>query len=115
MNVRYKRADRVADVIHREISYLLLKKVKDPRVRNVTVTGVKMTDDLRLAKVYYTSLDQDKSVVEEGLSSAGKMIRREIGQVLNLRFVPEIRFDYDVSFDYADRIERVIKEIKDES
>jgi len=115
MKVRYKRADRVADVIQREISYLLLKKVKDPRVRHVTVTGVKVTDDLRLARVYYTSLDQDKSVVDEGLSSAKQMIRRELGQVLQLRFVPEIRFDYDASFEYGDRIERLLKEIKDES
>ena len=114
MNTRFKRADRVADVIQREISSLLLKKVKDPRIRNVTVTGVKVTDDLRLATVYYTSMDEDKEIVGEGLSSAKKMIRREIGRALYLRYVPDIRFDYDSSFDYADRIERLLKGIKDE-
>lgn len=106
----FKRSDRVADLIRAEISDILLKKVRDPRTRNVTVTDVKMTDDLRLAKIFFVPMGIDVSGddTREGLERAASFLRREMGKRLQLRYVPELKFIYDKSFEYGDRIERLL-------
>jgi ribosome-binding factor A len=109
----FKRADRVADLIKIEISNLLLKQVRDPRIGLVTITGVKVTDDLRTARVFFVELgkDQCSEEVQAGLGKAAGFLRRELGRRLRLRCVPELLFAYDPSFAYGDRIERLISEI----
>ncbi len=109
----FKRSDRVADLIRAEISDILLKQVRDPRTRNVTVTGVKVTDDLRLSKVFFVSMGEDVSSNEaqEGLERASGFLRREMGKRLQLRHVPELKFIFDESFEYGDRIERLLADI----
>jgi ribosome-binding factor A len=109
----FKRADRVADLIKMEISDLLLKQVRDPRIGSVTITGVKVTDDLRTARVFFVELgkDQCSEEVQAGLGKAVGFLRRELGRRVQLRCVPELLFAYDSSFAYGDRIERLISEI----
>jgi ribosome-binding factor A len=109
----FKRADRVADLIKTEISDLLLKQVRDPRIGLVTITGVKVTDDLRTARVFFVELgkDQCSEGVRAGLGKAAGFLRRELGRRLQLRSVPELLFTYDPSFAYGNRIERLISEI----
>jgi len=109
----FKRADRVADLIKIEISNLLLKQVRDPRIGLVTITGVKVTDDLRTARIFFVELgkDQCSEEVHAGLGKAAGFLRRELGRRLRLRCVPELLFAYDPSFAYGDRIERLISEI----
>ena len=109
----FKRADRVADLIKMEISDLLLKQVRDPRIGLVTITGVKVTDDLRTARVFFVELgkDQCSGEVQAGLGKAAGFLRRELGRRLQLRVVPELIFAYDPSFAYGNRIERLISEI----
>jgi ribosome-binding factor A len=109
----FKRADRVADLIKMEISDLLLKQVRDPRIGFVTITGVKITDDLRTARVFFVELgkDQCSEEVQAGLGKAAGFLRRELGRRLQLRCVPELLFAYDPSFAYGNRIERLISEI----
>ncbi|MFZ4438737.1 MAG: 30S ribosome-binding factor RbfA [Syntrophales bacterium] len=109
----FKRADRVADLIKTEISNLLLKQVRDPRIGHVTITGVKVTDDLRTARIFFVELgkDQCSQEVQAGLGKAAGFLRRELGRRLQLRCVPELFFDYDPSFAYGNRIERLISEI----
>ncbi|MEK6534033.1 MAG: 30S ribosome-binding factor RbfA [Thermodesulfobacteriota bacterium] len=109
----FKRADRVADLIKIEISNLLLKQVRDPRIGLVTITGVKVTDDLRTARVFFVELgkDQCSEEVQAGLGKAAGFLRRELGRRLQLRCVPELLFAYDPSFAYGNRIERLISEI----
>lgn len=119
LTMEHKRADRVSDLIRQEIAELLLRRVKDPRLESVTITGVEVTADLQHAKVFYTILgnpsDEDKKNTAHGLSKARGFIRQELGKRLYLRFVPEIAFHYDASFEYGDRIERLLKELhKDE-
>lgn len=108
-----KRSDKVAEEIHKIISELLIKGLKDPRVGFVTITGVKVTPDLRQATVYFTVHGDDaaKKNSEAGLNSAKGFIRKEIGQALKLRFTPEITFRYDTSLDYGQHIESILKEI----
>jgi ribosome-binding factor A len=109
----FKRADRVADLIRREISDLLLKQVRDPRIGSVTITGVKVTDDLRTARIFFVELGKDpcSEEVQVGLGKAAGFLRRELGRRLQLRCIPELSFSYDPSFAYGNRIEQLISEI----
>jgi ribosome-binding factor A len=109
----FKRADRVADLIKIEVSDILLKQVRDPRIGLVTITGVKVTDDLRTARVFFVELgkDQCSAEVQAGLGKAAGFLRRELGRRLQLRCIPELLFAYDPSFAYGNRIERLISEI----
>jgi ribosome-binding factor A len=108
-----KRSVRVGDQIQREISFLLLEKVKDPRVYGVTVTGIKVTNDLKLAKVYYSLLGGKNQIerAQAGLDSAKGFIKKEIGLRMALRYVPEIRFIHDPSLETGSQLERVFEEI----
>lgn len=109
----FKRADRVADLIKVEVADLLLKQVRDPRIGSVTVTGVKVTDDLRTARVFFVEMGKDTCSPEvlKGLGKATGFLRRELGRRLRLRHVPEILFTYDPSFAYGSRIDTLLMEI----
>jgi ribosome-binding factor A len=111
----FKRADKVADLIKAEISDILLRQINDPPVREITVTGVKVTDDLRQAKVFFVRMGENVCSEEtiKGLHRAAGFLRRELGKKLRLRHVPEIKFMFDESFEYGDRIERLLAEIKE--
>jgi ribosome-binding factor A len=114
----FKRADRVADLIKQEISDILRREAGDPRIANITVTDVRLTDDLRSARVYVVELGKDRlsPEVEKGLSKARGFLKRELGKRLKLRYIPELAFFYDPSFEYGSRIEKLLKEVrKDET
>lgn len=109
----FKRSEKVGEAVHEFISGLLLKGLKDPRIGFVTITGVKLTDDLRMATVYFSVIgtEEEKKSTEAGLNSAKGFIRKELAGHLSLRFVPEIIFRYDVSLDYGQRIETILHEL----
>jgi ribosome-binding factor A len=109
----YKRSEKVAEAIHEMVSELLVKGLKDPRIGFVTITGVKLTDDLHLATVYFSVIgsDEEKKATEQGLNSARGYIRKELGKNLRMRYIPDIVFRYDVSVEYGSRIESLLKEI----
>jgi ribosome-binding factor A len=102
----YKRADRVADQIRMEVADILMRKIKDPRVRSVTVTDVELTADLRIAHVFVTTMEKDEAErdVFVGLSKASGFVRAELGRRLTLRYLPEIVFKKDVSGPRGDRV-----------
>lgn len=102
----YKRADRVADQIRMEVADILMRKIKDPRVHSVTVTGVELTADLRIAHVFVTTMETEEAEREIflGLSKAKGFIRAELGRRLTLRYLPELIFKKDVSGLRGDRI-----------
>lgn len=110
----FKRADRVADLIKQEIAEILRREAHDPRIANITVTDVKLTDDLRSARVYVVELGQDRmsDEVGQGLSKAKGFLKRELGKRLQLRYVPELSFFYDPSFEYGSKIEKLLQEIR---
>ncbi len=109
----FKRADKVADLIRAEISEILLKQINDPQVKGITVTDVKLTDDLRHAKIFFVRTGENSCGEEtiKGLHRAVGFLRRELGKKLQLRYVPEIQFIFDESFEYGDRIDRLLAEI----
>jgi len=109
----YKRSEKVAEAIHELVSELLIKGLKDPRIGFVTITGVKVTNDLHQATVYFTVIgsDEEKKATELGLHSARGFIRKEMGKNLHMRYVPDLIFRYDESVEYGSRIETLLKEI----
>lgn len=111
------RATRVADQIRMEVAEILSRKIKDPRVQFVTVTDVRMTADLKIARVYVTALDQEhyEQQTAPGLKSAVGYVRSEVGRRLNLRYTPEIVFYRDTSAEYANRMEKILDSLPQES
>lgn len=109
------RTRRVAERVRTELSTLLTRSVRDPGLLGVTVTDVRMTADLQLARVYYTLLDgSDRRSAARGLRRAQPYLRREIGQRLQLRRVPELRFLYDEDAARQDRIAHLFEDIERE-
>lgn len=96
--MRYRRAEKVAESIKREISLMLQQKeIKDPRIGFVTITRVEISDDLKKAKVYLTHYgkETDKANSFKGLRSAAGFLGKEMGRRLRLKFIPHIEFLYD--------------------
>lgn len=106
----YSRADRVADQIRMEVADILMRKIKDPRVRSVTVTDVELKKDLRIARVFVTTMEQNKDErhVFDGLAKASGFVRAELGRRLALRYLPEVIFMKDVSGPRADRVLKLL-------
>ncbi len=102
----YKRADRVADQIRMEVADILMRKIKDPRVRSVTVTDVELTGDLRIAYVFVTTMERDEAEHEvfAGLAKASGFVRAELGRRVTLRYLPEVIFKKDVTGPRGDRV-----------
>ncbi|MBI5776246.1 MAG: 30S ribosome-binding factor RbfA [Nitrospirae bacterium] len=112
----YNRATRVADQIRMEVADIIMRKTKDPRVASVTVTDVEITNDLRLARVFVTTLldaEQERNAFV-GLNKASGFIRSELGRRLNLRYTPEIVFQKDVSGPRGDRLLSILDHLDEE-
>ncbi len=109
----YKRSDRVGDLIKVELADIIFRQVKDPRIGIVTITGVKMTDDLKLARVYFVEMGKDicGPGTIKGLEQAKSFLKRELGKRLKIRHIPDIIFSPDESFAYGSRIEKLLAEI----
>jgi ribosome-binding factor A len=101
--------------IQHEISLMLARDLKDRRIGFVTLTGVEMSKDLRHAKIYVSTMGSSKEQEQslEALNHASGWIRRELGQRLRLRFLPELVFKTDTSQEYGERIDRLLDEIGD--
>lgn len=112
----FQRSHRVGDQIQKEISALLVKGLKDPRIGFVTITGVEVTPDLHLARIFFTVMGDAKSrrETEAGLKSSIPFIRRELGKRLRMRYTPDLLFEYDTSVDYGSRIDHLLQEIQGE-
>jgi ribosome-binding factor A len=110
------RPDRVGEEIRQELSLLLAREVHDPGIGFVTLTRVKVSPDLQLARVYYTLLGDEKAheATEKALGRATPFLRRMIGARIRLRRVPEIRFEFDKSVENQDRIEQILLDLERE-
>jgi ribosome-binding factor A len=110
---RPKRTVQVGGLLQKEIAELLVRKIKDPRLEMVTITGVEVSPDLKQARIYFSRFGTPVEIQQglEGLQRAAGFLKRELGQRLKLRRVPELEFVHDPSFDYGDRIESLLKEL----
>jgi len=95
---------------------LLAREVHDPGIGFITLTRVKVSPDLQLARVYYTMLgtDAQRKETEKALGRATPFLRRQIGARIRLRRVPELRFEYDKSVENQDRIEKILIDLQAE-
>lgn len=109
-----RRQVQVADAIQHHMSDLIQRELKDPRIGFVTVTRVEVSQDLKYARIYVSVLGtpEEQKKTMAALESGRGFIRREIGQRLDLRSVPEIQFRLDTSAEYSDRINRLLNELK---
>ena len=109
-----QRLTRLNEQFRREIMEILVRDVRDPRIQDVVVTGVEVTSDLWMAKVYVQASGTRKTKAEalEGLAAAQGFIRRSLAKVMRIRRTPELRFLEDKTFTYVQNIAEVLEEIR---
>jgi ribosome-binding factor A len=110
------RPNRVADQLRAEITDLVARELHDPGIGFLTITHVKVTPDLQVARVYYTTLGDAKARKDthRALDRATPFLRRHIGRRLRLKRVPELEFFFDEAIERGDRIEQILQEISAE-
>lgn len=109
----FTRSDRVGGEIQKILSEILRKDIKDPRLEMATITGVEVTKDLRIARIFFTVSGEADRVerAQQGFQSAVGFIKRTLASELGLRYMPDLKFFYDDSFDYGARIDALLKSI----
>ena len=115
----FSRSDRVGGQIRKALSDLLQKEISDPRLASALISGVKMARDLKSARVYYTVAgdQKDRDQAREAFERARGFVKRTLAGRLGLRYMPDLTFFYDDSFDYGSHIDNIIRllNIDDES
>ncbi|MDQ6576909.1 MAG: 30S ribosome-binding factor RbfA [Haemophilus parahaemolyticus] len=115
MSREFKRSDRVAQELKKEVAVILQREVKDPRIGMVTVSDVEVSRDLAYAKIFVTFLfDNDQEAINQGmkgLEKASPYIRSLVGKSMRLRIVPELRFIYDESLVEGMRMSNLVSNV----
>ena len=112
MNIK---TERISDALIEQISYIIATEVKNSHIKFVTITDVKVSNDLSYAKVYFTVLDESKiSVTTKALKEASGFIRHELRDRVDIRQIPELEFVYDESIKQAEKIENIIDKLHEE-
>ncbi len=110
------RTKRVAKLIQEELSYVFLREIDEPELEFVTITEVKVTPDLKIARVYFTTIDRERrEIALSKIEEIKSVIRKELARrVRNLRFIPELEFYIDTTQDYVEKIENIFDKIHEE-
>ena len=111
-----RRQQRVSELIHRELSQLLVREVRDPRLAEITITDVRVTPDLLLARIYFSVLGgpEEVAAAKLGLESASGYLRSQLGGRVRLRLVPQLVFEVDKSAEYGRKIDALLDQIATE-
>jgi len=112
----FERSDRVSEEIKKEVSYLILHRLKDPRIGFVSITDVEVSGDLQYAKIFVSIMGNENEKKESlaGLESAAGFIRTAVGEKIRLKHVPKIVFELDESIERGTKILKLLKEVRDE-
>ncbi len=108
------RVGRLEQEIQKEVNNIFLKRLRDPRLKDINITGVRVTGDLQQAKIFYSSIvksDKDEENIVKGLDAAKGLIRKELGRILTIYKTPEITFSKDNSIEYGSKIDQLINEL----
>lgn len=109
------KLERIASQIIRELSGIFYEEVHNEHLKSVTIVDAKVTNDLSMAKIYYTFMgDYDKITIADELKKASPFLRTELAKRIDLRNTPELRFVYDESTEYGEHIDEIIEEINNE-
>lgn len=111
-----KRSTRVADAVRMELAVLMLKEVRDPKLAEVHISRVEVTDDLKIARIFFTLLKGKKGApaVEKSLQKARGFMRSHIAKTLNMRYTPDLQFRYDDAAEKVAQVESLFREIENE-
>ena len=107
------KIERIGSQMTKEISYILAEEVKDQDLKFVTITDCKVTNDLSYAKVYFTTVDNREKVCHD-LNQASGYFRSLLASRLNIRHTPELKFIFDESIEYGQKIEKIIEKLHNE-
>ena len=109
----YPRSERVGVRIQEVLSDLMRKKIQDPRIELATISSVKVTSDLRVAYVYFSVFGPKERIEEaiQGFKSSHGFIKRHVASKLGLRYMPDLRFVHDKSFDHGTKIDQLLKSV----
>ncbi len=115
--IPFSRADRVGGLIQKVLSDILKKNIGDPRLKTATITDVKVSRNLKQARIYFTASGgvQKKGDAIKGFSSAQGFIKRTLAHELDLKYMPDIKFFYDESLEYGTHIDELLEIIKSEN
>ncbi|MCC6346656.1 MAG: 30S ribosome-binding factor RbfA [Nitrospirales bacterium] len=110
----YKRSQRLNILLREEIADIIMRRVKDPRLGFVTVTDVELSEDLKIARVFVSVLkEEEREQTLEILNAAKGLIRNEVSKRVRVKFIPTLEFRIDASIARGDRIDRLLREIKE--
>jgi ribosome-binding factor A len=112
----FSRAERVGAHVHKVLMDVLQKEISDPRLKMVTITRVKLSADLKNARVYFSLTGNPHALpeVKEGFKSARGFLKRRLAQHLGLRYTPDIMFHYDDTYDHAAQVNEILRSIKED-
>ncbi|MDB4238301.1 30S ribosome-binding factor RbfA [Gammaproteobacteria bacterium] len=110
------RSDKISDLLRKEISLIINKQTKDPRLQKLNITAVKVSDDIGIATVFYTmigeSIEKEKSSIDNKvLKKFSGMVRSKLSKTMQIRRVPVIQFRFDESIEYSDNIENLLRNL----
>ena len=106
---------RIESQIVKEVSDILLNETNDDLMKTITITGCEVASDLSSAKIYFTSIsDMENKAIEAEMEEASSYIRMKLADQIELRHTPKLRFIYDTSIAYGEKIERIIREINED-
>ena len=116
-NMTSNRSDKVGDLLKKEISLIVSNQIKDPRLKNINITAVKVSDDIGIATVFYTVIGEsinksESSIDEKILIKLSGMIRSNLAKQLKIRRIPKIQFRFDESIEYSENIESLLRNLK---
>jgi ribosome-binding factor A len=111
--MRFKRSQRIQELVHEEISRLIQHGLKDPRIGFATITKVDLSDNLKHARIYVSIMgsEEEKNATLLGLRSAKGFIRNALGKNLHLKYIPELDFRRDESADHVEKISKILNEL----
>ena len=110
------RAEKIADELKKEIALIINRETKDPRLQNLNINAVKVSDDIGIATVYYSIIGQSISKAESSLDKSilkkfSGMVRSRLARTMKIRRVPVINFRFDESIEYSQNIERLLQDL----
>lgn len=111
-----KRSDKVGDLLKKEISLIISSEIKDPRLQNINITAVKVSDDIGIATVFYTIIGESIQKTQSNIDSKileklSGMIRSNLSKKIKIRRIPKIKFRFDESIEYSENIEKLLKNL----
>ena len=111
------RAEKVSDLLKKEISLIITNEIKDPRLQNINITAVKVSDDIGIATVFYSIIGEsihksDSKIDDRILKKFSGMIRSNLAKKIKIRRIPKIIFRFDESIKYSENIEKLLRNLK---